>query len=146
MHKQSRRAIDGFLAEKRIAFIGASRNPAGFSRKLFAELAARGYELVPVNPSAAEIDGRRCYPRVADIASPPRAALVMTPPGQAAAIVDECTAAGITKVWLYRAASIRAHDGVDIIAGECPYMFLPGVSWPHRLHGAIDRLIGLAPT
>jgi hypothetical protein len=40
---QSRRAIDSFLAQKRIAFIGASRSPSHFSRKLFAELAARGH-------------------------------------------------------------------------------------------------------
>ena len=90
---QSRRAIDGFLAQKRIAFIGASRNPSHFSRKLFAELAARGYDLVPVNPLAAEIDGHPCYAQVADIDPPPSAALVMTPPRQAAAVVEDCIAA-----------------------------------------------------
>ena len=146
MHKQSRRAIEEFLAQKRIAFIGASRNPAGFSGKLFADLAARGYDVVPVNTSASEIAGRRCYVRVGDIAPAPTAALVMTGPGSGESIVEDCVAAGIKKIWLYRASTVHVHDGVDIIAGECPYMFLPGAAWPHRLHGAIDRLIGLAPT
>jgi len=59
--------IEDFLAQKRIAMAGISRDPANFSLKLFEELCRRGYDVVPVNPNTAEVQGRRCFARVQDI-------------------------------------------------------------------------------
>ena len=53
-----RQLIDDFLAQKRIAVVGVSRNPRDFTRTMFNEFIRRGYDAVPVNPNAAEIDGR----------------------------------------------------------------------------------------
>ena len=53
--------VAGLLAQKRLAVVGVLRKPEDFSRKLFGELRERGYEVVPVNPLADEIDGRRCF-------------------------------------------------------------------------------------
>ena len=50
--------VEGFLAHKRMAMVGVSRDSASLSAKLFEELCRRGYELVPVNPHAAEVQGR----------------------------------------------------------------------------------------
>jgi hypothetical protein len=36
-------------------------------------------------------------------------------------------------------AFCRAH-GIVVIAGECPYMFLPRAGFAHRLHGFLRRL------
>ena len=52
--------IDGFLALKRIAVVGVSRNPKEISYTLWQELRQRRYDAVPVNPAATEIDGKRC--------------------------------------------------------------------------------------
>ncbi len=49
----TRREIDGFLALKRVAMVGVSRDPRDFSRMLFREMKKRGYDMVPVNPGAA---------------------------------------------------------------------------------------------
>jgi predicted CoA-binding protein len=46
--------IEDFLAQKRIALVGLSRQPKDFSVMLFEELCRRGYDVVPVNPGAAE--------------------------------------------------------------------------------------------
>ena len=43
-----RQEIADFLGRKRIAVVGVSTEPAGFSRVLFRELAARGYDVIPV--------------------------------------------------------------------------------------------------
>jgi uncharacterized protein len=42
--------IRDFLAHKRFAMVGVSRQPKDFSRSLFHEFLNRGYEAVPVNP------------------------------------------------------------------------------------------------
>ena len=49
--------IRDFLAQKRFAFIGVSRQPKDFSRALFREFKTRNYEPVPVHLEAAEIEG-----------------------------------------------------------------------------------------
>ena len=53
------RQIDGFLALKRIAVVGVSRNPKEISYTLWQELRQRRYDAIPVNPAATEIDGKR---------------------------------------------------------------------------------------
>jgi hypothetical protein len=45
-----RAAIARFLAGKRIALVGVSSRTEDFSRALFRELVARGYDVVPVHP------------------------------------------------------------------------------------------------
>ena len=50
--------VEDFLALDRIAMVGVSRNPKDFSRLLFREMCDRGYDMVPINLVAEEIDGR----------------------------------------------------------------------------------------
>ncbi|MEZ5402948.1 MAG: CoA-binding protein [Bryobacteraceae bacterium] len=138
--------IREFLAHRRIAMPGISRNPKHFSRLLFADLRRRGYDVVPVNPAAAEIDGVRCAASMREIAPPVEGALVMTPAGQTRAVLEDCEAAGVRDVWLYRAfgpgavsgeaLEYAARRGMRVIGGECPFMFLPDTAWPHRAHNA----------
>jgi len=51
---------------RRIAVIGASANPARPSNGVVRYLAAAGYEVVPINPTASRIEGRTCYSTLAD--------------------------------------------------------------------------------
>src|SRR5512140_3348640 len=67
-----------FLALPRIALVGLSRDDKDFSRMVFRELVKRGIDVVPVNPGAAELEGRPCFPRLADVRPPVQGALVMT--------------------------------------------------------------------
>jgi len=50
--------IEDFLAQKRIAMIGISRNPRDFSAALFEEFRKRGYDVVPLNPNVPEVLGQ----------------------------------------------------------------------------------------
>ncbi|MEK7406827.1 MAG: CoA-binding protein [Acidobacteriota bacterium] len=148
--------IDEFLAQKRIAVVGVSRRPSDFNRKLFDEFRRRGYDAVPVNPQAKEIDGQPCFARVQDISPPVDAALLMTPARVTEQMVRDCAAAGISRVWMYRAVGrgavsqaavdyCQAH-GIQVIAGRCPFMFFPGTAFFHRLHGVFLKLTGGYPT
>jgi predicted CoA-binding protein len=145
-----RERIDDFLKQKRIAFVGVSREPEDFSRKLYADLRQRGYNVVPVNPSAADIEGVKCYARVQDIQPGVDGALIMTSADRSDQIVRDCAAARVPRVWLYRAAGrgavtpsaveICVQNGIRVVPGYCPYMFLPKTQFFHRMHGWFTRV------
>jgi len=147
--------IEEFLAQKRIAVVGVSRNPTDFNRRLFQEFRQRGYDAVPVNPQAAEIDGQRCFARVQEIAPPVDGALLMTPPRITEQVVRDCAEAGIRRIWIYSAVGKGAvsqaavdfcqASGLKAIVGLCPYMFFPNAAFFHRLHGFFLKLSGRYP-
>ncbi|MBI1790646.1 MAG: CoA-binding protein [Acidobacteria bacterium] len=145
-------AISDFLGQKRLALIGISRQRADFSRALYQELLKRGYDVTPVNPNAAEIDGVRCFAHITQVCPPVDGALLLTPPSQTEQAVRECAAAGIKRIWMHQgvgqgSVSQKALDfcrsnGMQVVAGECPFMFLTGSGWLHRLHGFFRRVSG----
>ena len=147
--------IQKFLSYRRLAMVGVSHNPKDFSRGLFRELRLRGYDVAPVHLSEIEIDGVACVSQVQQIVPRVEAALVMTASAATAAIVRDCHAAGIHDVWLYRATGAGSvstealafcqANGISVVAGECPFMFLPETGWIHRFHGACRKLTGSYP-
>jgi predicted CoA-binding protein len=144
-----------FLGQKRLAVVGVSKEPRDFSRVLFRELRQRGYEAVPVNPGASDIEGDRCFPRVQDIDPPIDNALLMTNPTVTETVVRDCIAAGVKRVWLYRgggkgsvskaAVELCEKNGIAVIPGECPFMFFPETGWVHRFHGFIRKIARTYP-
>lgn len=147
--------IDDFLGSKRLAMIGVSREPKDFSRGLLREFQRRGYEVVPVNPNAAEIEGARSFARVQDIRPPVDSALLMTTPAATDGAVRDCVEAGVKRVWMYRGAGPGAvsrtavefceANGISVVPGYCPYMFWNDSGFVHRLHGFVLKLIGQYP-
>src|SRR5579871_2093967 len=102
MSKTDRKAIDGFLSQKRLAVVGVSRNAKDFSRSVFREFERRGYDVVPVNPGATELEGKHCFAHVPDIEPPVEAALLFTAADRTPDVVDECIAAHVRHVWMHR--------------------------------------------
>jgi predicted CoA-binding protein len=142
-------AIEDFLGLKRIAVIGVSQRSNDFSRMLFGEMLKRGYDVVPVNPAATEIEGRACYAHVLDVTPPVEGALLMTAPDVTDRVVRDCLKAGIGKVWMYRATGKGAvsdgavrfcrENGIEVVPGACPFMFWPNTGFVHRVHGFFVR-------
>ena len=152
-YRATRQQIAAFLDNKRIAAIGVSRNPADFTRNLVREFWKKGYEVIPVNPAVEEIDGAQCFARVQDIEPAVAAALLLTSPTTSDSVVRDCVTAGITHIWMYGtsgaggagAVSQSAVDfcrehGVNVVVGECPFMFLPRPGLPHRVHGFFRKI------
>ena len=147
--------IQDFLALHRLAVVGVSRNPTDFTRLLFRELRQRGYDAVPVNPSAGEIDGIPCHASVQEVDPPVEAALLLTKPDITERVVRDCAKAGVREVWMYRAighgavspsaTAFCAQNGIHVVEGECPFMFLPQGAWIHRFHGACRKFFGAYP-
>ena len=147
--------ISDFLSRRRIALVGVSRDPRDFSRLLFRELCKRGYDVVPVNPAAAELENRQCFRRVQEIDPPVEGALLITAPHDTEQVVQDCAAAGIRRVWMHRgggqgavskaAADFCRQQGITLVEGHCPLMFLPATSFIHRLHAFFLKLTGTYP-
>ncbi len=53
--------MSSFLQSKSIAIAGVSRNPKKFGRIIYDELKKKGYNVIPINPTAEDIDGQKCY-------------------------------------------------------------------------------------
>ena len=147
--------IRDFLSLRRIALVGVSRDPKDFSRMLFREMCDKGYDMVPVNPAGNEMEGRRCFGRVQQIQPPVQAVLLMTPPPYTEKVVRDCAEAGIRHVWMHRsggqgsvsqdAVDFCHEQGIQLVEGLCPFMFLPRTSFFHRLHGLLLKLTGGYP-
>ena len=134
-----------FLTSRRIALVGFSRNPKDFSRVLDGEFRRLGIDVVPVHASAAEVDGRRCFPRVADIVPPVDGAFILVPAAKAEAVAQDCLDAGVRRIWFHRgggpgsgspeAMALCRARGVTPVSDLCPFMVISDTGWPHRLHG-----------
>lgn len=153
-YSSSLNVIQDFLAQKRIAVVGVSRNPKDFSACLFREFAKRGYNVVPVNPNAEDVFGRRAFARVGDVQPAVDAVLLMTSAEVTETVVPECVKAGIRRIWMYRAGGSGAvspkavefcqQNGIQLIPGECPFMFFPRNGF-HAVHGFIRKITGSFP-
>ncbi|MGC2446005.1 MAG: CoA-binding protein, partial [Candidatus Sulfotelmatobacter sp.] len=98
--------------------------------------------------------GHRCFARVQDIQPPVEGALLMTSPAVTETVVADCAEAGVRRVWMYRAGGDGAvndtavdfcrQHGIEIVPGECPFMFLPGNGF-HAIHGLIRKITGQFP-
>ncbi len=152
----TKQQVDDFLALKRLAVVGVSRDPKHFSYVLWQELRQRRYEAIPVNSNATELDGQRCYARVQEIEPPVQGVLVMTPAAAAEQVVRDCVEAGVHHVWLYKgmgpggsvsqaAVGLCQEHGIELVAGHCPYMFLPGTPIFHGMHGFFKKVTGGYP-
>src|ERR1043165_6572580 len=97
--------LDEFLSPRTFALIGVSgtQGRPGYSlfKKVRAKMEQTGGKVMPVNPKVAEIDGIRCYPRLADIAEPIDVAVIMV--GDVIPALEECVAAKVKNGLLFSA-------------------------------------------
>ena len=150
--------VDEFLAQKRIAVAGVSRNnshhPA--ANLIYRRLKDTGHDVFAVNPHMQTFEGSRCYPDLKSIPGGVDAVVIITRPETSARIVRECADTGVRRVWMHSSAmkgsSVSAdavefclrHD-ISVIAGACPMMYGPGVDFGHMCLRLILKLSGGLP-
>lgn len=150
--------VADFLAQKRIAVAGVSRNnshhPAG--NLIYRRLKKTGHEVVPVNPSMDRFEGERCYPDLKSIPGGVDGVVIITRPDTTELIVRDCSVAGVRRVWMHQSLATgssvspeaveycRQHD-ITVIAGACPMMYGPGVDFGHACMRWIMKLKGDLP-
>jgi len=111
---------------RRIAVVGCSPDPQRDSHRIARLLLERGHSVIPVNPRADEILGRRCYPSLRALPTPVDMVDIFRRADQAGAVVDEAVAIGATIVWMQldvidEAAAARAcAAGLTVVMDRCP--------------------------
>lgn len=149
-------AATDFLANKRIAVTGVSRNPRGHgSNAVYQRLRDRGYEVFAVNPNADVVEGDECYHDLKSIPGGVDAVVIGTRPEHAESTVAECVELGIMHVWMHRgpgggsvSARAAAHgrdQGIHVIDGGCPLMFEPTADFGHKCMRTIFTMTGWVP-
>ncbi len=145
-----------FLAKKRIAVTGVSRQPKGHGSNLvYQRLRARGYNVFAINPSADQVEGDPCYHDLKSVPEGVEAVVIGTRPETAEATMRECVELGIRHVWMHRgpgpgsvsesAAAYGREQGINVIDGGCPLMFGPTADFGHRCMKPILTLTGAVP-
>lgn len=135
-------SIQRFLAGRRIAVAGVSRDGAMPANAIFRKLAGAGYEVFPVNPSADELEGTRCYHDLDSIPGPVDGVVAATHPNVSVHIVRQAAGRGVKQVWFHRSfgdGSVSAEaieecnaHGIEPIVGGCPMMFCQPVDIAHK--------------
>jgi predicted CoA-binding protein len=142
-----------FLAQHRIALIGASANPKSFAATIYCALRENGYDVVAVGRGVDTFAGDACYGELADVPGDIDGAIVMVRKEAAEQAVKQCVSRGVRRVWLFKglggpgavsdeAVRLCRDAGVEVIPGACPLMFLEPVRGFHRFHRALRRLNG----
>jgi uncharacterized protein len=124
-----RAAIQALLASRpRIAIVGASTNPVRPSHGVLQDLVGIGYDVVPVNPTAEEVAGLRCYPTLreaVDATGPVDIVDVFRLPPACPAHAREAVEVGAKCLWLQlgiasREAGLTAHRaGLAVVMNRC---------------------------
>jgi predicted CoA-binding protein len=118
--------VDAILALETWALVGCSPRPSRPSHGVARFLIERGYDVIPVNPHAAEVLGRRCYPSLPEVPRPIDVVDVFRRSADAGVHVDEAIALGARAVWLQlgvidEAAAARARAaGLLVVMDRCP--------------------------
>ena len=137
--------VEDFLAQKRIAVAGVSHqhnlHPA--ANLIYRRLKDEGHDVFPVNPNLDAFEGQRCWPDVGSIPGGVDGVVIVTRPEITDKIVRDCAAAGIRRVWMHQstrkgtsvspeAVEKCADNGITVIPGGCPMMYVQGVDLGHR--------------
>ena len=144
-------AIHDFLEQKVLAVAGVSRDPKKFGSAIYRELKTKGYTVYPINPNAQTIEGDPCYPNLAALPAQVGGVVIVTPPAQSEQLVREAARLGIRRVWLQQGSDSPAalqfcqQNGINVVAGECIFMFSEPAAWFHRAHRWVNTLIGKKP-
>jgi predicted CoA-binding protein len=145
-----------FLANKRIAVTGVSRNPQNHgSNVVYKRLRERGYEVFAINPNADKVEGDACYPDLKSVPGGVEAVVIGTRPEIAEHTMRECAELSIRHVWMHRAFGTgsvsnaateygRTH-GITVIDGGCPLMFDPTADISHKVMRLVFARTGKVP-
>jgi uncharacterized protein len=131
-------AASEFLAHKRVAVTGVSRNSRDHGANVvYQRLRSRGYQVFAVNPNAEEVEGDRCYHDLGSIPGGVEAVVIGTSPEHAEETMRDCADLAIKHVWMH-----RGPGGGSV---SCPCMFGPTSDPGHKAMRVVLTISGNVP-
>jgi len=150
-------ATRDFLAQKRIAVAGVSRDGKNAANLIYRKLRSQGYMVFAVNPNATILEGDPAYPDLKAIPEKPDAVVIVTRPEVTESIVRQCAELGIGRVWMHNgmhslgssvsqeAVQFCREKGITAIPGGCPMMYCAHADLGHQLMRWMQGLTGGLP-
>lgn len=112
-------------SSKTIAIVGLSAKAEQDSYMVACYLSDHGFEVIPINPSASEILGRKSYASLRDLPAPPDVVDIFRRAEFAPEIVEDAIAIGAKAVWMqlgieHPDAAKRAQEaGLKVVMNHC---------------------------
>ena len=147
----SKKVVEDFLAQKKIAVVGVSRKKTKFGNAIYKELKQKGYLVFPINPHITVFEGDTCYPDLFSLPEKVDAVVINVPPVQTEKVVKEASEAGINKVWLQQGSQSEdvvkfcEENEIDCVSNECILMFTQPSAFIHRAHKWVWGVLGKLP-
>jgi predicted CoA-binding protein len=149
--KTTRAQINKFFEADRIAIAGVSRNEKKFGNQILKELVKKNYDIIPINPNAEEIEGRKCYRSVDELPEGIKSILIATPKKQTDETLRKAINKGMANIWIQQMSEtentlkIAEENQKEIIFDKCVFMFAEPVAGVHKFHRTILTIFGKLP-
>lgn len=110
---------------KNIAVVGMSKNPDKAAHYVPKYLHEKGYNIIPVNPTAAEILGKKCYSSLLEIPDEIDIVDVFRPSDQVLPVIEESVKIKPKVIWLQEgihnpeAEEVAKKSGIDVVYNRC---------------------------
>ena len=117
--------IRKFYSLKNIAVVGMSKNPEKAAHYVPKYLADKGYNVIPINPTADEILGKKCYQKINEVDGPIDIVDVFRPSDQVMPVVEEAIKKKPKVIWLQEgihnqeAEDLARKAGIDVVFNRC---------------------------
>lgn len=110
---------------KNIAVVGISKNPEKAAHYVPKYLKDKGYNIIPINPTADKILDSKCYSSLKDVQEQVNIVDVFRPSDQVMPVVEEAITKEPKVVWLQEgihdeeAEESARKSGIDVVFNRC---------------------------
>ncbi len=117
--------IKDIFALKKIAVIGMSRHPVKAAHFVPKYLSEQGFDITPVNPTANEILGKKCYSDISLVQDPIDIVDIFRPSEQVLPVVQNAIKKKPKVIWLQEgihneeAENLAREHGIDVVFIRC---------------------------
>ena len=117
--------IHQILTLKKVAVIGMSKNSSKAAHYVPKYLADNGFDIIPINPTASEILGKKCYDSISEIDDEIEIIDIFRPSEQVLEFVEDAIKKRPKVIWLqegihnFEAEELARKEGIMVVFNRC---------------------------
>ncbi len=117
--------IKQILTLKKVGVVGISRHSAKAAHFVPKYLSEQGFDIIPINPNADKILGKKCYPDISSVEHSIDIIDVFRPSDQVLSVVQEAIKKNPQVIWLqegihnFEAEELARKHGIDVVFNRC---------------------------
>ncbi len=138
--------IEKFLADRKVAVVGASANKDKLGNSVIKELSNKGYTVYPVNPKGGEILGHKVYTSIAELPDDVNSIYILLNKSKVQELVNTCIKYNKRNIWVFQKMQIELAEPslFNLICGHCIIMYI-NPSGMHNVHKFFLKLFNKYP-